>query len=413
MAQAYIKESRKHYIEYLLPFFHLLASYKFGPVSASTLGLLITGALIVFENHGKFSVGKEFKPYLYFLGFVIFRDTLRIFLGSDSVQTQINRMLEYILTYVLVFIVCSRDFDEEKLYKIWKIAGLIYTLGLLFHIFQIYILGYRIINPISLIPGYKLSEVAGIKTTRPSSFFPEPAAFVCAMLPLEFMALRRRDIKVAILTTLAILASTSTVGAILSIIRWVTTFLQRDLKARTKIIMIVATALMIYVFANIDIFSNAFTKFILVAEGGSTFGSRVTGSFEIVSAENWLEKIIGTNYNEVKGFISAHSFSFLQKSIVQVYWRSGEGNVFLNTFGQLFFKYGLIGFLLFMIPLVKYLRNKLFEAKPFVIMMMFAIFGQTMLLNSYYFMNIMLVVLFSKVTSSEANLLNESEVKAV
>ena len=129
--------------------------------------------------------------------------------------------------------------------------------------------------------------------------------------------------------------------------------------------------------------------------------------------ENWLEKIIGTNYNEVKGFISAHSFSFLQKSIVQVYWRSGEGNVFLNTFGQLFFKYGLIGFLLFMIPLVKYLRNKLFEAKPFVIMMMFAIFGQTMLLNSYYFMNIMLVVLFSKVTSSEANLLNESEVKAV
>ena len=396
MVQATIKENRKHYIEYFLPFFHLLAPYKFGPISAGTIGLIIVAALILIENHGKFPLVKELKPYLYFLGYVIARDILRAALGSDSLQTQINRMAEYVITYLLILMVCSRDFDEEKLYKAWKCAGVIYTLGLVFHLVQIYALGYRIITPISIIPGYQLSEVAGIKTTRPSSFFPEPAAFVCAMLPLEFMALRKSDIKVAVFTTLAILASTSSVGVILSIVLWVATFLQLNLKNRTKIIMVVVTIAIIYVFANLDIFGDAFKKFILVAEGGSTFGSRVTGSFEIVGAENWIEKIIGTNYNEVSGFISTHYSQFSSRSIVQLYWNSGEGNVFLNTFGQLFLKYGIIGFCLFLNPWIRYLKNHSYQAKPYVIMAMVAIFGQGMLLNSYYFMTMMFLILFSK-----------------
>lgn len=395
MAQASFRENRKHYIEYFLPFFALLAPYRFGPVSADTIGLIVVAGLMIIRNQGRVKVLREFRPFLYFLAYVIFRDVIRMILGSDTIQTQMNRIIEYLINYALVFVVCSEDFDDDKLYKVWKIAGFIYSLGLLYHLVQIYIMG-QMITPISIIPGYSIRATDTITSVRPCSFFSEPAAFVNAMLPLEFLALRKRDLKIAFFVTIIILASTSTVGIILSIVLWSTSFLERDLKTRYKFLLIIATIGMIYLFANLDIFGASLSKLLLAAEGGSTFGSRVTGSFEIVGAESWIERIIGTNYNEVGGFIATHNGMFSSRSIIQIYWKNGTGDVFLNTFGQLFFKYGLIGFILYMTPLIMFLRDKNYAAKQYVIMVIFAVFGQTMLLNSHYFMTIMLLMLFSK-----------------
>jgi hypothetical protein len=402
MPQTNVRENDKHYVELFLPFIVLLSPYKIGPVSTDTIGLIIITLLLAVKHHGKIKISSEFKPFLAFLAYVVLRDMVRMVLGTDSFQTQANRMIEYVINFFLMIAVCSEGFDDEKLYKVWKIAGIIYTIGLAYHLVQIYILGLRVV-PISLVPGYSIRATDNITYNRPSSFFPEPASFVNAMIPLEFLALRKRDIKIAIFTTVAILASTSTVGVILSIILWSASFFQRDLKTRTKFIMIVATIGIVYAFANFDLFGASFTKLLLAAEGGSTFGSRVRGSLEIVSAESWLEKIVGTNYNEVNGFIATHASMFSTKSTVQIYWRGGSGSVFLNTFGQLFFKYGLIGFILFMVPLIRYLRKNTYQAKPYIIMIIAAVFGQTMLLNSYFFMTMMLIVLFSKAVDNQTD----------
>ena len=395
MAQANIRDKRTHYIEYFLPFMMLLAPYKFGPVTVDAVGLMMIALFVLSRNKWRVRIQNEYRPFLYFLLYIVIRDLARMLLGPDPLQTQVNRMVDYLAKYVMVLIICNSEFDEDKLYSTWKIAGTIFSIGLFYHIMQLYFFGQRIV-PISLIPGYLIRPDAGIASGRPCSFFPEPASFASAMLPLVFLALKKSNLKVALISTIVILASTSTVGIILSIVLWSVTFLQRDLRKRTKVLMLFATIGIIYVFANLDLFEASFSKLLLAAQGGSTFGSRVRGSFEIVGAETWLEKIFGTNYNDVNSFIATHSSLFDPISIVQIYWRGGEGNVFLNTFGQLFFGYGLVGFLLYINPLIGCLRKRTYQAKAFVIMVLVAMFGQTMLLNSYYFMNILIIILFSK-----------------
>ena len=408
MEQTNTRGYQKHYIEYFLPFLALLAPYQFGLISADTLGLLIIAVLILIRNQGKIAITKELKPFLYFIGYAIIRDIFRMVLGNDPLQTQMNRMIAYSINILLVCVVCSGEFDEKKLYKAWKIAGLIFSLGLLYHMVQINILGQQI-APISLIPGYSIRSADGIASTRPCSFFSESAAFVTAMLPLEFMALRKRDMKVAVLTTIIILASTSTVGVILSVVLWGTTFLKRGLKRRTKIIMVLAAIGIIYLFVNLDVFRDAFNKLLLVAEGGSTFGSRVTGGFEVVGAESFFEKILGTNYNEIGKFISENSHKFPWGSTVLLYWTHGTGDVFLNTFGQLFFRYGFVGFLLYVAPCIGLLRDKYYPAKQYVVIFLVSIFGQSIVLNSYYFMTIILFVLFAKNRMNQNNKSNTGD----
>ena len=206
----------------------------------------------------------------------------------------------------------------------------------------------------------------------------------------------------AIATTIIILSSTSTVGVILSIVVWLASFWGRNNRLRTRYMMAGAAIGIIVLFMNLDLFNATLSKFILAAEGGSTFGSRITGSFEIIGAQSWIEKIIGTNYNDTSGFIATHGVHFAPRSVVQIYYQGGAGHVFLNTFGQLIFKYGVVGFLLFVWPLINRLKDKNYTAKQYVIMILVAIFGQTMLLNTTYFMIVIMVILFDKITPYDA-----------
>lgn len=400
MEQVPLNNNRKPYIETYLPFYSVLAIYKVGPLPLSTIGLMVVLLLMAHDNHGRIRARRD-NRYLIFLGYVVIRDIIRMLLGHDEIQTQINRLIEYSIVYVLVIFVCAEGFNENRLYKSWKIAGLIYSIGLLYQLVLVNVFGQRV-GPISLIPGYSIRPNDYLMmVSRPSSFFTEPASFVNAMIPLEFMALRRRDFRVATVVSLIILSSTSTVGIILSAILWVATLWRRESKKRTKVIAIISLAVIVYFFSNLSIFNESLSKLIRVAEGGSTFGSRVVTGFEIVKAQSLPELIIGTEYNELANFIRDHSLLFSQDSIVGLYWNNGQGDVFINTFGQLMFRYGIVGLILFLLPLINYMKSKTYSAKAFSIMVVAAIFGQSMLLNSYYFMVIMLLLLYEHVKAQE------------
>jgi len=381
-----------HYIEYLLPFFILLSQYSIGMLSIGSLMLIVVGILQLVRKSWKIQFPVYYHPYTLFLLYIVLRDVFRLILGPDAFQTQVNRIIEYLIIYFLVFVVCTQPFSEDRLFKVWKIAGVIYTIGLLFQVVQIYILGQRI-APISIIPGYALRSADAVIQTRPSSFFAEPASFVNAMIPLEFMSLRRRDFKWAVFTTIAILLSGSTVGVILSIVLWTMELLRRDDNSFWKRALTVIVAVIISVlFMNLDVFDFSFTKFLEVASGESTFGSRVLTGFEVIRRQSFLELILGTNYNDVASFVTNHNSSFSNSMVVLTYWRSGR--LFLNTFSRLIFQYGAIGLILFLNPLIRYLKQHNYKAKMLVIMTFIAIFGQTMLLNTYYFMLIIIFLLY-------------------
>ncbi len=387
-----------HLIELILPFFHLFSQYSVWILSLGSIILMLVAGLSLAMNSWKLRFSASYKPYLIFLGYVVTRDIFRAFLGPDLFQTQINRMIEYIFIYFLVFIICSQSLDEDKLYKVWKIAGVIYVLGLLIQVIQIYFLGQRI-APISIIPGYELRPEGNIAQLRPSSFFAEPASFVIAMLPLEFLSIKRKDYKWAVFTTISILLSASTVGIILSVILWASSLLSKDTSIKRKLIILLLAVSIVGLFINMDVFDTSLSKFLQVASGESTFVSRVQNGFDVIRRQSILSFIFGTNYNDVQTFVSDNLSTFSSSPLLLTYWRNHR--IFLNTFSRLIFQYGLIGLLLYILPLITYLKNKRYVAKPLVIMMLVAIFGQTMLLNTYYFTMVMILILYDNQSEFE------------
>lgn len=387
------QKKEKHYIEYVLPFFMLLAQYKIGFISLSTIVLAIISFAIVLNKKFKIPILAQYKYFFPFFFYVVFRDIIKIFVGYDIIQVQFNRIIEYVFSYFLVFIICTQRFDEDKFFKVYKFASSIYILGLFYHIISLYFLKQNI-SPISIIPGYVLRSEEIFVATRPCSFFAEPASFAVALLPMLFISLRRQDIKWAVILTISILLSTSTIGVVLVFVLWCCTLVKHDISFKKKLLMFLAAVCICFIFFNLNIFNDALKKLILVSEGGSTFSSRVQCSFEVLKTINPFSLISGTNYNEINNYIINNYNKFSNMGSVIRYYK--ENTVFLNTFAQIIFKYGIIGMILWLIPFNYLLKNDSYTAKPFLIMIIFAIFAQSMLLNSYYFMIIMIILLYTQ-----------------
>lgn len=374
-------------IEYFLPFYYLLSQYKIGPIPLGTIGLLIIAVYTLFKRSGVVRLPSYYNGFIYFFLYVIIRDGVKIISGVEPPQTQINKIIEYSVVFFLILIICNKSFDENRLYSTWKIAGFIYITGLVYHIIMIYILG-RNIFPISIIPGYSLA-IEGIESDRACSFFSEPAAFVTAMIPLEFLALKRSDFKWAMITTVAILASTSTVGIVLSVVLWALFLFSRAEKKKYRVTIIIVAIALTVGFFSLDIFSSAVEKARGVISGGGTLGSRVIMGYEIVSTQTLLSLIFGSNYNDAFNYVGEHLSVFSSK-MTYVYWSGGY--VYLNTFFHIIFSYGIVGLLLFYNPWIKMLRTNEYQAKPYIITMLIATLGQSLLLNSYYFMIVIILL---------------------
>ena len=386
--------SRGHYIEIFLPFYLLLSQYSFSFFNIGMLGLAIVAVVTIVNNGFKFTWHREYREFLVFLIYVLFKDIMNIVFGSSEVSAQINRILEYLMVYVLVFFVCRKSFCEDTLYKTWKFAGFIYSAGLLYHLVIIYICGKAVL-PISILPScFMNNEQFYSYIMRPESFFVEPASFVTAMMPLEFLALKRKDYKVAVFSTLFICASTSTVGIVLSFVLWGCILFSSNMSMTKKMTFVLLGALLGAGFIGLPIFDAALVKLMDVAKGGSTVGSRILCGFEVIATQSPVQLVIGTFFNEVKDYIAFNITKFDSNSMAMLYYRV-KGTVFMNSFAQIIFKYGVIGLLLFLRIFVSKLKSKRFEAKPFIIMYLTLIFAQTALLNAHFFEVMIITILYS------------------
>ena len=387
-----------HLLEWILPYIVLLAPYKFGIISLDTICLGIVALLTLLRNSWKMKILPSCKPFIYFCLYALIRDLLKIFLGPDSFQTQINRMTEYMVVLILAIIVIDNAFSEETLYKSWKFAGTIFTLGLVYHIIQLYIFGTNI-KPISIIPGYSLGVDVLYSRTRPCSFFSEPATFVTAMMPLECLAIKRNDYKWAILSTLAVLASTSTVGIVLSTIVWAYSIISHQAKRMNQIVTIVVAAVILALFLNLNVFSDSYSKLLIVANGGSTFTSRIVVGYEIVKSQSLLSLVFGTNYNIAISYVRDNLNRLSTNQAYSVYYYGD--NLYLNTIAATIFRYGLIGLGLLLNPLLKALRTKQFNFKIYIVMILFDFFGQIMLLGGSFFQMMIIISLYMNQVSKD------------
>lgn len=377
-------------IEVVIPFFVLLAQYSFMGLTAAQIAMAICALVVLSKYRLSLRIPKNFKYFFIFFVFVIFADCGKLLIGDSSSLWQINRIIGYSLLFVSAFIVCAAPFDEDRMYKVWKIATIVYCFGLLFHIFGIEVLHHQV-DPISIIPGYSLRTNGFLATSRPMSFFREPSMFAASIIPFLFLALKRRDFRWSVFTSFFLLISSSTVGVVICVLLWVLFLLRSDVKIEKKAFAITLLALMTVVFATAPIFQDAFSKFMETSQGGGTYTARITVGFEVLSKMSPHELVLGAAASSPEIYIFSNSGSFSEMSAMYYLL---HGNLFLNTVAQLFFRYGIIGTILLLICLVALLKNENYEAKDLIVVYLVLAFFESALLNSYFFYYVMMIMMY-------------------
>ncbi len=361
---------RNHLLEMLVPFIGMLAPYKISILPLSAIALML---IFLFQRRTiRISFSKQLRPYLLFLTYIVLRDLVHMgFSVSDPVSVQFNRLLEDIVMYALIFLICD-EFDEDVLFRWWKIAGVIFGAGMIYHVILLF-LGKQI-EPISIIPGYSIGNASVEVFRRPTSFFSEPAAYVTSMMPLLFLSLKKKKLIWAALSTFLIALSTSTVGVVLAAVLWITFILLEKKTFKTTCLYLFLVVGFVILFINLPVFSDTLQKLEAVSEGGSTWGSRVEGPFQIVGAMRWYELPFGTAILDAREFISNHTLNSFDSSLI-VGNQDGY-SVFLNTIASLIFRYGIVGLCLFLLTFKNKIFNNRYEARMYAIMLLVAAFAQ-------------------------------------
>lgn len=391
-----LQKKKSCIIEYYLPFYIMLAPYKFGIIDLGTIGLIICAFLMLLRENGRIIFKKSQAVFFAFLGYAIIKNIFNLFLGDNSFDTIFNKVVSFTVQFLLCIFVSSFGFNEKALFRAYKFAGVIFSVGLIYQLIKLNAFGAQV-TPISIIPGYILRGEAAEESVRPSSFFAEPEWFVSAMLPLEFLSLKRLDYKWAVFSTVMILASTSTVGVVLSAVLWLTVLGSNKVKFKSKAVITVFIAVICTAFFTLNIFSGGNEKLKEVLDGKSTVNSRIVVGFDTIATMDPVKLIFGENYNDQNTYIRENIGFLRPDSPVKDYIKDG-GHIFLNSFCQLIFYYGIFGLIIYLWAFLKRLKKKNYGAKSYIIMLLIAIFAQTSVLNVIYFVNITILMLYDNET---------------
>lgn len=363
--------NRNHILEIIIPFFGVLEPYK---ISVLPVTAILLFAIVLFHHKGKVYLPKSILPFVIFVGYTVLRDIFHMFFSvSDPISAQMNRLIEKCVLYVLIFAACGGGFDEKALFRWWKVAGVIFGAGMLYHVFQILVLQQGV-QPINLIPGYDISHDPGMAYDRPTSFFSEPAAYVVSMMPLLFLAFKQKSFRWAALATFLIAISTSTVGVLLCAVLWLVFIAQEKKTKKTTWLYIGFVGLFAMLFFTLPIFSATLEKVREVSDGESTWGSRVEGPFQMVRAMRWDELPLGTNMLDTTRFVLRNVGKIPKDSAPYLHAIQNE-TVFFNTIALLIFRYGIVGLALFLFTF-KGKLSKNFGGRLYAIMLLVAVFGQ-------------------------------------
>lgn len=386
------KKKKSNMLEWFLPFFPVLHQYQFGFFSLGTIGLCIIAVKALLSSNWKISLPKQWNGFLTFFLFVLIRDILRIFAGRDDAFVQMNRIIEYVFVALIVFIVSAKDIDFDNLYKWFKVAGIIYTAGMLYHAFLIFVL-HRTAHWLTIIPHYVLRGDTIVELKRPASFFTEPAGIVLGLIFLLVFSLQRKEYIWAIMASIGMVISTSSVAVIITLFAWALAIFSTNLSFEKKVFVVLLFSVLLYLFFHLNIFAESITKLMTVLGGGSTVGSRLIGGFEVVSTLSPFELIAGSNYNDIRMYMADRISLFPTDSVAVLYYEK-QGNVFLNTVANIFFHYGAFGVLLYYMPLVRLFRRS--QAKILIVCFAVLSVGQSLLLNPPYFMWLSIMLIIAK-----------------
>lgn len=392
--------------------FPILDVYAVGVKGISVGSILLSIALIrVFFSFLKYEHCIKWNPYYGFWIYGVAISLLILVLHNEFSVLAVFIRLTYFLFYtLLIFMPSSHDFNVGYAGKIYLRLGILAGCFLILQYVCFWGFGYTLVG---LIPGLPLNYSITDYTEwinkyssmyeiifRPTSIFPEPAAFAQYMAPLLVLTLftsvgKKRRLMLAAFISLVMVLSTSTNGIVFSICTWIIYFIYCNYRSVKR------NNVLTFLFPLI-IFGVVFFFFVLLTDDNAisnytarqfndifnmnTSASgylRVLRGFDIYSQLNILEEIFGIGMGTYQSYYAMGS----------IYVLDGEVE-YMSSLSYLFVSTGIIGFLLFIYALFYNSIGKGICSK-ILAMWVVLVFTSSSVFNSPIYALVYLLILYS------------------
>ena len=375
----------------LFLFIPILNVYSFGVGNIALIALLLVAIYGLISG----SVFKKQKLFL-FLGFFVIVHEAIFYVMYNVPKTSgpwFNRIVEELL-FVMSIATFVNVFDLDKLYKWWRIIGVLFMIGLFYHSIEYYVFNHYV-DMIKL-PFLPLSDnkvfekILTIDYTRPRSFFTEPSHYASFMLPLLFLNLLYKDYRYGAINMVFLLLSTSSLGIVTgAFLLIVMTFKHTSFKI--KLLLIIFLIVGYFCFLNLDIFQFARDKI------ASSNGGDESSSLRIFfTASVWAElpidlKMLGIPSYSIGDFLQ-HNSKYIPNQLVWVLQDESS----INYASSIWFVAVKFGLIVWGVYLFFYIRNiKKSWSSPilyYALMIFVATFIQSCFLNSIFMSQIVLML---------------------
>lgn len=367
-----------------IPLCVILGQYKLFGIS---LGLLMLSFSILYVVIKQRKI-LFYKPIFVFFIFMACHDLLKNFFTQVNVFLWIERIVFF------VFLCCViGNVDSEKLFRAWKNIGIIAMIGLYIQAVQVYIFGQSV-GMIRLIPiGTSTAKNFTEEYMRPHSIFLEPASYATWMLPLLCMLIVRKRYVFAIVVTLSILLSSSSIGIMMTSFIWLYSVV-KDLKyyntRRTSLILITVLFVGVIAFTQMSVFSTSLEKLTSISSDNTSNYVRTSLGFDLYKDASVGSKIMGIPYQTVEAYLKQGEISL--KDYGLSYDLSYLG--FVNGLSSCMLYYGLIGLILFLYMYYLMFYNIDFKYKEYVLVCFMSLFAQSVFWNTVFVTQMAFILAF-------------------
>jgi len=353
------------FLEIFLPVFYILAQYSL-PYFSIGFWVLAAYACVLVLVKRTFYIQK----WLFLMLIYVLMNQLLV----HGTSTEVNSIIGIIISVLLVFIL-SGEINEDNLYKVYSFVGVITMIAVVIQSFSIFVL-HANVGPIVLFPSLIREDFWYFLGERPTSFFSEPQAYASYIIPLLFLAMKRRRMLFAILITLTIFLSTSSQGIVISLALWTFYAIKYLKNAGSRMVAIVILGCFIVLLCNLPVFDFAVNK---IANTNFAQDPRISKGFVTYSALPITEQWMGIGYRNLTNYAFTSDISF--------YWMETQpesGWEYVTTVSGMFLYFGVLGGCLLLLLFYKMIRYDDKSNFLFLIVIIISSMAQTLMFNQWF-----------------------------
>ena len=356
-------------IELLFSLYPILQYYSYGVANSGDY-LIVILALYIFFIKKKYPM--PYKPIILLVSFILLHEVILSFYLFTLPNYFINNTFMTILRWVLILFIVP-GLNEKKLYDTCIVVTWICMGGLLYHFVCMYFLDISI-TPLRLPFMPSLDETARYlkEIHRPSSFFPESAAYTSYMMVILAWCLYRRNILMGIIITFTVLLSTSSNGFFQTILIWsFYLLLSPTLKLKYKILMPFVAIGIVYLVVHSALFEVGIQK---IQNTNFEDNVRVTAGFNVYKELPWEHQLLGINEANPLDYIKINPNILYPNFLISI--NLTENTLFLPRFWSNIIKFGVIGIILYLYVFL-FLYSKCKELRPYIFVWLVSIMVQS------------------------------------